>query len=117
MANDAKNCLSFGDLASPSVIVAVIGFLILLVIKVLNIPGGMILAIVLTTLVGIPFGVTHAPESIFAFPAGIGNQVMKVDFMVALNFAYIPFLIACLYRISFYFRNSSGSRSKGRLSG
>lgn len=40
VANDAKNCLSFGDLASPSVIVAVIGFLILLVIKVRNIPGG-----------------------------------------------------------------------------
>lgn len=94
VANDAKNCLSFGDLASPSVIVAVIGFLILLVIKVRNIPGGMILAILLTTLAGIPFGVTHAPESIFAFPAGIGHQFLKVDFMGALNFAYIPFLIA-----------------------
>lgn len=59
VANDAKNCLSFGDLASPSVIVAVIGFVILLVIKVRNIPGGMILTILLTTLAGIPFGVTH----------------------------------------------------------
>ena len=54
----------------------------------------MILAILLTTLAGIPFGVTHAPESIFAFPAGIGHQFLKVDFMGALNFAYIPFLIA-----------------------
>ena len=81
----AKNC---------GLIVAVIGFLILLVIKVRNIPGGMILAILLTTLAGIPFGVTHAPESIFAFPAGIGHQFLKVDFMGALNFAYIPFLIA-----------------------
>lgn len=45
VANDAKNCLSFGDLASPSVIVAVIGFLILLVIKVRNIPGGRFLRI------------------------------------------------------------------------
>ena len=94
VANDAKNCLSFGDLASPSVIVAVIGFLILLVIKVRNIPGGMILTILLTTLAGIPFGVTHAPESIFALPAGIGHQFLKVDFLGALDFAYIPFLIA-----------------------
>lgn len=66
VANDAKNCLSFGDLASPSVIVAAIGFLILMVIKARNVPGGMILAIVLTTIVGIPFGVTHAPEQIFS---------------------------------------------------
>ena len=94
VANDAKNCLSFGDLASPSVIVAAIGFLILMVIKARNVPGGMILAIVLTTIVGIPFGVTHAPEQIFSLPAGIGKQFMNIDFLGALNFAYIPFLIA-----------------------
>ena len=94
VANDAKNCLSFGDLASPSVIVAAIGFLILMVIKARNVPGGMILAIVLTTIVGIPFGVTHAPEQIFSLPAGIGKQFLNIDFLGALNFAYIPFLIA-----------------------
>ena len=54
----------------------------------------MILTILLTTLAGIPFGVTHAPESIFALPAGIGHQFLKVDFLGALDFAYIPFLIA-----------------------
>lgn len=64
VANDAKNCLSFGDLASPSVIVAAIGFLILMVIKARNVP------------------------------AGIGKQFMNIDFLGALNFAYIPFLIA-----------------------
>ena len=63
VANDAKNCLSFGDLASPSVIVAAIGL-------------------------------THAPEQIFSLPAGIGKQFMNIDFLGALNFAYIPFLIA-----------------------
>ena len=94
VANDAKNCLSFGDFASPSVIVAAIGFLILMVIKARNVPGGMILAIVLTTIVGIPFGVTHAPEQIFSLPAGIGKQFMNIDFLGVLNFAYIPFLIA-----------------------
>ena len=82
VANDAKNCLSFGDLASPSVIVAAIGFLILMVIKARNVPGGMILAIVLTTIVGIPFGVTHAPEQIFSLPAGIGKQFMNIDFLI-----------------------------------
>mgnify|MGYP000600429587 CR=1 FL=1 len=73
---------------------AAIGFLILMVIKARNVPGGMILAIVLTTIVGIPFGVTHAPEQIFSLPAGIGKQFMNIDFLGALNFAYIPFLIA-----------------------
>ena len=94
VANANKNNLAFGDLTSPSVIVAVIGFILLLVIKVRNIPGGMILAILITTVIGIPFGVTKLPESLFSLPANIGTQFLKVDFAGALNFAYIPFLIA-----------------------
>ncbi len=94
IANADKNNLAFGDLTAPSVIVAVIGFIILLVIKVRNIPGGMILTILLTTVIGIPFGVTKLPENFFSFPANISEQFLNIDFIGALNFAYIPFLIA-----------------------
>lgn len=94
VANADKNSLAFGDLKSPAVIVAVIGFVIMLIIKVLNVPGGMILAILLTTLIGIPFGVTKLPDSIFSLPANISEQFMRIDFLGALDFAYIPFLIA-----------------------
>ena len=94
VANEAKTSLGFGDLTAPTVIVAVIGFVILLVLKTRSVPGDMILAIALTTLVGIPFGVTKMPESLFTMPANIGGQFLHVDFLGALNFAYIPFLIA-----------------------
>lgn len=94
VANEAKKSLGFGDLTAPTVIVAVIGFVILLVLKTRSVPGDMILAIALPTLVGIPFGVTKMPESLFTMPANIGGQFLHVDFLGALNFAYIPFLIA-----------------------
>ena len=94
VANEAKKSLGFGDLTAPTVIVAVIGFVILLVLKTRSVPGDKILAIALTTLVGIPFGVTKMPESLFTMPANIGGQFLHVDFLGALNFAYIPFLIA-----------------------
>lgn len=94
VANESKGNLAFGDLTSAEVIVCVIGFVILLVMKVLNVPGGMILTILATTLVGIPFGVTQLPESIVSLPADISGQFLNVDFLGALNFAYIPFLIA-----------------------
>lgn len=55
VAVEAKNNLAFGKLTSPGVIVCVIGFLILLIMKSLKVPGDMILTIGLTTLVGIPF--------------------------------------------------------------
>lgn len=94
VANADKNCLSFGDLSSPGVIVAIIGFVVILVIKTRNIPGGMILAILITTVIGIPFGVTELPSSFLSLPTGIGSQFMQIDFLGALHFAYIPFLIA-----------------------
>lgn len=94
VAVEAKNNLAFGELASPQVLVCLIGFLILLVMKARNVAGGMILTIVLTTLIGIPFGVTKLPGSLMFAPADVSGQFMKVDFLGALDFAYLPFLIA-----------------------
>ena len=94
VANPNKNTLAFGDLTAPKVLVCVIGFIILLFMKVRKVPGGMILTILLTTVVGIPFGVTKMPESIFSMPADMSERFMNVDFLGALDFAYIPFLIA-----------------------
>ena len=94
VASEAKNCLTFGSLSSPKVCVCLIGFVILLVLKIRKVPGDMIIAIVLTTLVGIPFGVTSMPEQLFSMPATLGERFLNIDFAGALNFAYIPFLIA-----------------------
>ena len=84
----------FIAISSPGVIVAIIGFVVILVIKTRNIPGGMILAILITTVIGIPFGVTELPSSFLSLPTGLGSQFMQIDFLGALHFAYIPFLIA-----------------------
>ncbi len=94
VANAAKNTLAFGDLTAAPVIVCAIGFAILLLMKIRNVPGGMILTILLTTLIGIPFGVTKLPEHIFSMPANIGPAFLNIDLIGSLNFAYIPFLIA-----------------------
>ena len=94
VANAAKNTLAFGDLTQPTVILCIIGFIIILIMKVKNVPGGMILTIFITTLIGIPMGITRIPESIFSMPADITTRFMDVDFIGALDFAYIPFLIA-----------------------
>lgn len=94
VANAAKKSLGFGDLTSPTVILAVAGFLILLILKARNVQGDMIIAILLTTLIGIPLGVTHFPATFYSMPVGIGEQFLNIDVMGAISFAYIPFLIA-----------------------
>ncbi|WP_404988871.1 NCS2 family permease [Clostridium culturomicium] len=94
IANEAKNTLGFGNLTSPQVILAVIGFIIILICKAKKIHGDMIIAILITTIIGIPLGVTTVPNSFMAMPSGVGELFMNIDIKGALNFAYIPFLIA-----------------------
>ena len=71
-----------------------VGFVIVLVMKVKNVSGGMIITILLTTVAGVLAGVTELPERFVSMPAGLGEQFMRIDFLGALDFAYIPFLIA-----------------------
>ena len=94
VANEAKSALGFGDLTSPTVILALIGFVLIMIAKVKKIPGGMILAILITTLIGIPMGITTVPESIVSLPLSPAPQLFRIDFLGSLKFAYIPFLIA-----------------------
>ncbi len=94
VAAPEKNNLTFGDLTSPKVLVCLVGFVIVLVMKVKNVSGGMIITILLTTVAGVLAGVTELPERFVSMPAGLGEQFMRIDFLGALDFAYIPFLIA-----------------------
>lgn len=94
VGNEAKNCLSFGDLTSPAVILTVIGFIIIMILKMRKVKGDLFIGIILTTLIGIPFGVTKLPGAIVAAPAGIGSMFLKVDVFAALKVAYIPILIS-----------------------
>ncbi|MDD3279212.1 MAG: NCS2 family permease [Lachnospiraceae bacterium] len=94
VANEAKKALGFGDLTSPTVLLAVIGLVIILILKTKKVPGYIILSILITTLIGIPLGVTKLPTQIFSVPSGLGDTFLKIDILGALKVAYIPFLIA-----------------------
>lgn len=93
-ASEKKNCLTFGDLRSPEVILCLIGFCLMLLVKIKNIPGGIILSILITTIAGIPLGVTRMPDRIISFPGKMDDIFLNIDIKGALNTAYIPFLIA-----------------------
>ena len=93
-ASEKKNCLTFGDLRSPEVILCLIGFCLMLLVKIKNIPGGIILSILITTIAGIALGVTRLPDRIISFPGKMDDIFLNIDIKGALNTAYIPFLIA-----------------------
>ncbi len=70
VVTDAGTTVAFTSL-SGAPLVAVIGLIITAILYVLKIPGAILLGILITTVVGIPFGVTQVPEgfSPFSTPA------------------------------------------------
>lgn len=94
VANAKKNVLGFGDLTSPAAVLAVIGLIILLILDVRKVKGGVILAIIITTIIGIPMGVTKLPSTFLAAPGSIGELAFNIDIIGALKVEYIPFLFA-----------------------
>lgn len=93
-ASTEKTALSFGNLAQPMVILAVIGFVILLILEARKVRGSALVTILLTTIIGIPMGVTKIPTAFFSMPAGMGEVVFRFDIMGALDLKYVPFLFA-----------------------
>lgn len=94
IANAKKTAFAFGDLTQPSVIVAALGFLLLIVLQARKIKGAALYSIFAATIIGIPLGVTKIPQSFFSLPSSIDHVVFNFDLWNALDVKYLPFLFA-----------------------
>lgn len=61
-------------------IVAMIGLIITIVLYTLNVPGAILIGIILTTIIGIPFGVTTIPENFKPFSMPETPHLLAFDF-------------------------------------
>jgi len=92
VANPKNNTLIFGDLTEPKAILFGIGFLLILILEARKIKGSMILAILLTTLIGIPMGLTQVPETWFNAPTWVGDVSFRIDILGALRPEYFSWI-------------------------
>jgi len=92
IVNAKSSALALGDFYSPEAIVALLGFLIAVGLQARQISGALLIAIMAATLIGIPLGVTHLPDSLFVWPHSIGPVVAEVDLWGALHLAFLPYL-------------------------
>jgi AGZA family xanthine/uracil permease-like MFS transporter len=67
VGKDLGTVVGFVNFNVPSALVAIIGLFITIALYVLKIPGAVLLGIIITTIVGIPFGVTTIPENFKVF--------------------------------------------------
>lgn len=92
VANASTNVLNLGRLADPGALLALIGLVVTGALVALNVRGHILWGILITTVIGIPMGITKMPASLISLPTGIGEVAFKVDIMGALKVVYLPFL-------------------------
>ena len=67
-------------MANKTAIVAVIGLILTIVLYTLKIPGAILIGIIVTTIIGIPFGVTTIPENFKPFSTPSAPHFFAFDF-------------------------------------
>lgn len=71
--------LKMGNFLDPNVILFLIGTILTGVLVIRKVPGALLLGIIITTLIGIPIGVTHM-EGVLSMPKSIAPIFCKFDF-------------------------------------
>ena len=84
--------IAMGDVKSPGVLLTIIGLVIVVFLQARKIKGGVLIAIILTTIIGIPMGITNVPESLVTMPPSIAPIAFKLDVMAALKWSFFPLM-------------------------
>ena len=71
--------IEFGNLGNPSVLLAALGFMLLAILMVRKVKGAMIWAVLGTTILGIPLGVTLIPQSYDLGQISLAPTAFKLD--------------------------------------
>lgn len=91
-ANAKTHALGLGDFTAPGALIALLGLLIAIGLQARRVPGAILWAILLATLAGVPFGITHLPGDWISWPHSLTPIVSNVDLLGAINITYLPFL-------------------------
>lgn len=68
------------NMANKTAIVALIGLIITIVLYILKVPGAVLLGIIITTIIGIPFAVTTVPENFSPIATPSTPHLFEFDF-------------------------------------
>ncbi len=78
-----------GNLTDKGTLLAIIGLLVIGILMSLKVRGSMLIGILVTTLIGIPMGVTNITGSIIGKPDSLAPIFMKMDIKGALGLGFM----------------------------
>lgn len=78
VVSEQSTLVTLGDFSNPATLLAVIGLLTCGQLVVNNIKGGLLLGILITSIIGIPMGVTHI-NGVASIPPSVAPVFMKME--------------------------------------
>ncbi|WP_238883929.1 NCS2 family permease [Clostridium sp. YIM B02551] len=94
---DGSTIVSLGDLKSPGVLLAIIGIIITAILLARKVKGALLIGIALTTIVGIPLGITHLPGILVSAPPSLAPTFMKFEW----THVFSPDMVIVLFTLLF----------------
>ena len=79
-----------GNIAQPSVLLAVAGILLVVVLMARHVRGAMVIGIITTTLASIALKLTPLPQEFVSLPPSLGPILFQLDISGALSFRFFP---------------------------
>ena len=97
IVNDDATLVTLGDLTTANSVLFTIGLLLTSILVVLKVKGGVLIGILATTLIGIPFGITHL-DGIISTPASVAPVFMKFEWsqILSLDMLIVVLTFLCI---------------------
>lgn len=97
VAPSEATTIALGDLAQPTTLLAIIGLVITGVLVARKVTGGILLGILITTLIGIPMGVTHLPGTLVSAPPSLTPTFLQLSFDGLFNWGMLTVIFAMFF--------------------
>ncbi len=85
--------VSLGKLSQPSVLLALLGFVIIAWLTIRKVMGAIIIGILVTTLISCWWGVSAVPKAVMSSPPGLGPIFLELNLSEALSIKSIPVVL------------------------
>lgn len=87
---------ALGDITSPTVLIALAGLVVILILTIRNVKGSLIIGMLFTIILSLICGQTQMPGQVFSLPTAISEVAFKFDFNLLNNKALAGGIISVI---------------------
>lgn len=85
------------NMEHTTAIVAVLGLIVTIILYVMKVPGSILIGVAITTIIGIPFGVTKIPENFSPLATPAAPYLFKFEWTNVLSIKFLVVLVTFLF--------------------